>query len=188
MQQSLKKFSPAVLGIALICFILPWVNFSCQGQHVATFTGLQLVTGTTVQQQGMFGQRQNQKVDSEPLAVAVLLLTILGVALSFLKSRKSSLIPSVVGVVAFIVLLLLKSKIETDATNRRARYDSSRIRNRILVSPCIVHWRNCLEWLPLRRFKKASPDINHKREQRRLTTKSTTLTSFAKAKLKQRLA
>lgn len=118
MQQSLKKFSPAVFGIALICFILPWVNFSCQGQHVATFTGLQLVTGTTVQQQGMFGQRQNQKVDSEPLAVAVLLLTILGVALSFLKSRKSSLIPSVVGVVAFIVLLLLKSKIETDATNQ----------------------------------------------------------------------
>ena len=114
MQESLKKFSPTIFGIAILCFILPWVNFSCQGQHVATFTGLQLVTGTTVQQQGMFGQRQNQKVDSEPLAVAVLLFTVLGLALSFLKSRKSSLIPSIVGVVSFILLLLLKSKIESD--------------------------------------------------------------------------
>jgi hypothetical protein len=118
MQESLKKFSPAVFGIALICFILPWVNFSCQGQHLATFTGLQLVTGTTIQQQDMFGQRKNQKVDSEPLAVAVLLVTILGVALSFLKTPKASLIPSIVGVVAFILLLLLKSKIETDAANQ----------------------------------------------------------------------
>jgi uncharacterized membrane protein YdcZ (DUF606 family) len=118
MQESLKKFSSAVFGIALICFLLPWVNFSCQGQHVATLTGLQLVTGTRIQQRGMFCQRKNEKVDSESLAVAVLLVTILGVALSFLKSPKSSLITSIVGVVALILLLLLKSKIETDATNQ----------------------------------------------------------------------
>ena len=66
----------------------------------------------------MFCQRKNEKVDSESLAVAVLLVTILGVALSFLKSPKSSLITSIVGVVALILLLLLKSKIETDATNQ----------------------------------------------------------------------
>ncbi|MGC8654501.1 MAG: hypothetical protein ACP5US_10985 [Candidatus Kryptoniota bacterium] len=118
MQESLKKFSPAIFGIALICFILPWVNFSCQGINVVTFTGLQLVTGTTIQQQGMSDEHHNQKVDSKPLAVAVLILTILGLALSFLKSRKSSLIPSIIGVLAFILLLLLKSEIETDASNQ----------------------------------------------------------------------
>ncbi|MGC8903489.1 MAG: hypothetical protein ACP5KD_09170 [Fervidobacterium sp.] len=118
MQESLKKFSPAIFGIALICFVLPWVNFSCGGQHIATLTGLQLVTGTTIQQQGMFGERQNQKVDSEPSAVAVLLVTILGFALSFLKTSKSSVIPSIVGLAGFILLLLLKSKIETDAANQ----------------------------------------------------------------------
>jgi hypothetical protein len=110
MQESLKKFSPAVFGIILICFMLPWVNLSCQGQNAATFSGLQLVTGTTVQQ-------QNQEVKSEPLAVAVLVLTILGLALSFLKDKKSPIIPGIIGVAAFILLLLLKSKIDTDASN-----------------------------------------------------------------------
>lgn len=118
MYELFKKFSPAVFGIALICFILPWVNFSCQGQHVATLTGFQLVTGTTIQQQGIFGKRENQKVDPEPLAIAVLVFTVLGIALSFIKSSKSALLPSIVGVVAFILLLLLKSKIETDAANK----------------------------------------------------------------------
>jgi hypothetical protein len=110
MQESLKKFSPAVFGIIIICFMLPWVNLSCQGQNAATFSGLQLVTGTTVQQ-------QNQEVKSEPLAVAVLVLTILGLALSFLKDKKSPIIPGIIGVAAFILLLLLKSKIDTDASN-----------------------------------------------------------------------
>jgi hypothetical protein len=118
MQKTLKRFSPIVFTIALICFLLPWINLSCQGQKYATFSGLQLVTGTKIEQHGIWGERKSQKVDSEPLAVAVLLLTILGVALSFLKSPKSSLIPSIVGVVAFILLLLLKSKIDTDATNQ----------------------------------------------------------------------
>jgi membrane-bound ClpP family serine protease len=111
MQESLKKFSPAVFGIILICFLLPWINLSCEGHNAATFSGLQLVTGTTVQQ-------QNQIVKSEPLAVAVLVLTVLGLALSFLKDKKSSIIPGIIGVAAFILLLLLKSKIDTDASNQ----------------------------------------------------------------------
>ena len=111
MQESLKNFSPAVFGIILICFMLPWVNLSCEGHNAAPFSGIQLVTGTTVEQ-------QNQKVKSEPLAVAVLVLTILGFALSFLKDKKSSIIPGIIGAAAFILLLMLKSKIDTDASNQ----------------------------------------------------------------------
>jgi phosphatidylserine synthase len=118
MQDTLKKFSPAIFGIAIVCFLLPWVNFSCQGQHVATFTGLELVTGTTIQQQGTFGQSQNKKANPEPLAIAVLLLTVLGLALSFQKGGKASLIPTIVGALTLILLFLLKSKIETDAANQ----------------------------------------------------------------------
>jgi hypothetical protein len=118
MKDTLKTFSPAIFGIAILCFLLPWVNFSCQGQHVATFTGLELVTGTTIQQQGTFGQSQNKKADPEPLAIAVLLLTVLGLALSFLKGGKASLILAIVGALTFIMLFLLKSKIEADAANQ----------------------------------------------------------------------
>jgi len=118
LNESLRKFSPAIFGIAILCFLLPWVNFSCAGQRVATLTGFELVTGTTIQQQGMYGHRETQKVNSEPLAVAVLLFTILGAAVSFLKSRKASLISSIAGVVSLILFLLLKSKIESDTANQ----------------------------------------------------------------------
>jgi len=111
MQESLKKFSPVVFGIVLICFMLPWVNLSCEGHNPAAFSGIQLVTGTTVEQ-------QNQKVKSEPLAVAILVLTVLGFALSFLKDNKSSIIPGIIGAAAFTLLLMLKSKIDTDASNQ----------------------------------------------------------------------
>jgi uncharacterized membrane protein YozB (DUF420 family) len=94
------------------------VNLSCQGQHVATFTGLELVTGTTIQQQEAIGQSQNKKADPEPLAIAVLLLTVLGLALSFQKGGKASLIPAIMGALTFILLFLLKSKIEADAANQ----------------------------------------------------------------------
>ena len=110
MQESLKRFSPVVFGIVLICFMLPWVNLSCEGHNAAPFSGIQLVTGTTV-------ERQNQKVKSEPLAVAILVLVVLGFALSFLKDKKSSIIPGIIGAAAFILLLMLKSKIDTDANN-----------------------------------------------------------------------
>jgi hypothetical protein len=111
MQESLKKFSPVVFGIVLICFMLPWVNLSCEGHNAAPFSGIQLVTGTTV-------ERQNQKVKSEPLAVAILVLIVLGFALSFLKDKKSSIIPSIIGAAAFALLLMLKSKIDTEASNQ----------------------------------------------------------------------
>jgi lysylphosphatidylglycerol synthetase-like protein (DUF2156 family) len=111
MQETLKKFSPVVFGIVLICFMLPWINLSCEGHNPAAFSGIQLVTGTTVEQ-------QNQKVKSEPLAVAVLVLTILGFALSLLKDKKSSIIPGIIGAAAFTLLLMLKSKIDTDASNQ----------------------------------------------------------------------
>lgn len=55
MEKTTKKISPVILGIALICFFLPWINVSCQGEKVGTFTGIKLVTGTTIEQRGMFG-------------------------------------------------------------------------------------------------------------------------------------
>jgi membrane protease YdiL (CAAX protease family) len=111
LNESLKKFSPVVFGIVLICFMLPWINLSCEGHNAASFSGIQLVTGTTV-------ERQNQKVDSEPLAVAFLVLIVLGFALSFLKDKKSSIIPGIISAAAFALLLMLKSKIETESSNQ----------------------------------------------------------------------
>ena len=58
MESMTKKFSPAIFGIVLICFILPFVTVSCQGQKLATLTGIQLITGTTIKQPNMTGKKQ----------------------------------------------------------------------------------------------------------------------------------
>lgn len=118
MDQSITKFSPAIYGIVIICFLLPWVSFTCQDKPVATLTGLQLVTGTEIKQQGMWGQPKNQKIDPEPLAIVVLSLAVIGLALSFIKSKKSAIVPMIVSLAGLIFLFLLKSKIETDATKQ----------------------------------------------------------------------
>jgi len=109
-----KRLSPAIFGIALICFFLPWVNVSCQGQKVATFSGIHLVTGTTVEQPQMFGPAEERKIGGETLAILVLLSACAGLALSFLKDKKGVMGSAVTGGMGVIFLLFLKSKLDND--------------------------------------------------------------------------
>ncbi|MBF0558858.1 MAG: zinc ribbon domain-containing protein [Nitrospirae bacterium] len=108
------KLSPMIFGIVLVCFLLPFVNVSCSGQHVATFSGLQLVTGTTVNEPGLFGTSQPRKVKGEMLAVLAFLSGIAGLVFSFSAGRVRNLASSVIGFVGVILLFLMKSKIDKD--------------------------------------------------------------------------
>jgi len=109
-----RKISPAIFGIALICFLLPWVNVSCQGQRVASFSGFQLVTGTTIEEPVMFGPKKERKIKSEPFAILALLATIAGLGVGFLKGKTGSSGTAVIGGVGIIMLLLLKSKLDNE--------------------------------------------------------------------------
>lgn len=100
-----KKFSPAIFGIVIICFFLPFINISCSGQKIATLSGIQLVSGTTM---------EGRKINPEPWAVVAFISSIAGLGLSFMKSRKSSILAAVSGAIGVISLLLLKAKIDND--------------------------------------------------------------------------
>jgi len=101
----LKNISPAILGFALICFILPWAEISCQGHKVATVNGFQLATGTTI---------EGQKVKGEALAVFTLLSAIVGLALCFIKDKGRTLGVIVSSGVGIATILLLKLKLDGD--------------------------------------------------------------------------
>jgi hypothetical protein len=101
----LNRISPAILGIALICFFLPWAEISCQGHKVATVNGFQLATGTTI---------EGQKTKGEVLAVLALLSTVAGLILCFSKDRIKSLILLILSGIGTIMLLLLKVKLDAD--------------------------------------------------------------------------
>lgn len=108
----IKKCSPAVFGIALICFFLPWLDVSCSGQKVITFSGIQLATGKTIDGPTMFGQKQQKRIGGEPLAIIPLLATLAAIGLGFAKHRQGAIGPAVAGAIGALFLLLLKAKID----------------------------------------------------------------------------
>lgn len=118
MENGIRKISPAMFGVALICVFLPFVNLSCGGQKLASLTGIQLVTGTTIKQPAMirqmFGQMQPQKFKGNPLAIISFLSAIAGLGLSFLKAKKNIIVSTIIAGIGAVSLILLKSKLNND--------------------------------------------------------------------------
>jgi len=84
-----------------------------------SFTGFQLVTGTTIEVGGgIVGKgiedRKTERVDPEPYAIWAFGAGIVGLVLSFIKSRGSKILSAIIGVVGAVSLLLLKSKLDRD--------------------------------------------------------------------------
>ena len=108
---SKSKVSPAIFAASILCFLLPFVTISCGGQRGASFSGLQLATGTTVEQPQMFGPSQKHKVDPEPAAAVAGLCALLALGLSFLGTR-IALGPSISGAAGAASLLFMKSRLD----------------------------------------------------------------------------
>jgi hypothetical protein len=133
MKDEVKKFSPAVFGLAIICFFLPFTHISCSGERFATLTGIQLVTGTTIgdpetdygkSSGGPFivpahsdvrpQEREDDKIDPEPLAIFTLFSAIAGLCLSFVRDKQWTMGTAIAGGVGLTLLLLLKAKIDNE--------------------------------------------------------------------------
>ena len=115
MKDIVRILSPAAFVLALICFFLPFVTFSCQGQPVASLSGIQLATGTRIQQPQVFGPPKEHQVDVEPLATVALLTVLAGAVLSFLRGRKWGVGSLALAALGVILLAALKSKVDGDA-------------------------------------------------------------------------
>ena|SRR5438270_5442484 len=123
-----SKVSPGLFVVTILCFLLPFITVSCNGQKVATFSGMQLATGTTLEEPQMFGRPQRKHVDPEPMASLALICAAAGLALSFLGAR-AALAPAISGAVGALLLVVLQSKLESDITRQaqgmfRLEYES----------------------------------------------------------------
>jgi len=110
------KLFPVIFLLALFSFLLPFMRVSCNNTEVMTFTGLQMVTGTKVEMPDDFGGgSEEQIVHGEPLAIISFLCVVIGLVISFRKSREKFApgltIDSIIGLV---ILLLLKAKVTHD--------------------------------------------------------------------------
>lgn len=125
--EPIKKFSPALFGIIILCFFLPFANLSCSGQTVMTLTGFQLITGTEYSDQNMMGQNmfdqnnennannKSREVQSQPMALFALIAAVAGLAVGFIRKKTTALISLVIAVLGVVFLFLLKINMDGDA-------------------------------------------------------------------------
>ncbi len=124
MNESSKFVSPSLFLLAALCFFLPFVSFTCQGQHLATITGMELITGTKIEKfemENIDNGRTNPNLDkqrdvnSEPLAVAAFIFALLGIVVSLIP-RYSRIISLIAGALGALMLLFLRSSIGGEVT------------------------------------------------------------------------
>lgn len=111
----LKKFSPAVFGAILICFTLPFINVSCNDQIVRSFSGKEIVQGTTIYEPDMFGGVTPHRISPEPFAILSFICGVIGLVVSFRRAKKGALICSIASWLGAILLWLLFTKVKNDA-------------------------------------------------------------------------
>jgi hypothetical protein len=111
----LRKLPPAAYLLALICFLLPFVEVSCNGQKMVSLTGIQLLAGPQVGGGvGMFAQPK-QQVKPETSVVIAFIAGIAGLVVSLLKQRRTDIVAGVCGIAAAGSLLALQQSILSGA-------------------------------------------------------------------------
>ncbi|UNC91097.1 hypothetical protein [Candidatus Contubernalis alkaliaceticus] len=85
--------------LVLIFFVFPFFTVSCGRQEIATLSGLNLVTGTTV---------RGDRVDASPFMIIVFLLAAVAFVSSLVNTHKALLAPAALGAVNLILLLVFK--------------------------------------------------------------------------------
>ena len=107
-----KKLPIAGFVLSLLCFALPFVQVSCTGQKIATLTGFQLLTGTTVNATQAGPPARTQPVTA---AVIAFIVVIAGIILSALGKRIAGIISGICGIVAAVSLMTLASSAAASA-------------------------------------------------------------------------
>jgi hypothetical protein len=113
--ERLKKASPAVFALGLLLFLMPFVSISCQGQKLASLTGIQLSFGGSIQSPGMFGQTgQARRTEPEFWAALALASLATGLVLVLLRQLKTALPPAIAAGICAFSLLALKAKVDSE--------------------------------------------------------------------------
>ena len=103
------RIAPYMIGIA--CFILPFIQISCSGEKVMSFTGVQLVTGSEMANPM---SEEKQKIPPEPTAIIALVALVLGVVFAIQISRGGAILSAVSGGFAVISMIALKTNMDAE--------------------------------------------------------------------------
>ncbi len=123
---SLRKLSPLWYVLALVTFLLPFVQVSCGGQKLFSLTGAQLMTGTEIKPPAeLFGMKANpdgtpkmttrtQKTEPNWFAAIAFIAGMAGLIFSVLKINRAGLLAGIAGAVGAVCLLLIRVNISSE--------------------------------------------------------------------------
>ncbi len=107
-RRSLKRYlSPAVFGLVIILFFLPFFSISCQGEKLFAVSGMKLAFGTTY---------QGEALDPNPFAIFALLAGVAGLVFGLTKLNRKNLLAAASAVVGFILLIALRANLSHAAS------------------------------------------------------------------------
>ncbi|SDY66937.1 zinc ribbon domain-containing protein [Tindallia californiensis] len=102
-----KKISPSLFGLVLICFLLPFITVSCEGETIARLSGVELMTGSQVGT-GFAAER----VDPSPEIVVTVIVVVVGLIAAI---SKKYLFAGIAGAIGVISLLMFRSRVNESA-------------------------------------------------------------------------
>ncbi|MDD5676863.1 MAG: hypothetical protein PHW60_02595 [Kiritimatiellae bacterium] len=105
------RITPFALGI--MCFVLPFVQISCDGKKAMQFTGVQLVTGSEMKEP-MGGE--TKKIPPEPFAIVTLLALAVGIGFCASPKRAMSVSAAIAGGIAVISMFVMKTRMDAEIT------------------------------------------------------------------------
>jgi len=126
------RIAPFIVGI--VCFVLPFLQLSCNGTKVMQFTGVQLVTGSEMKDP--MGGR-SKKISSEPFAVVALIALAAGVGFCASPKRSMSILAAISGGIVVVSMLALKMRLDAEITKEASGMP-------ITIDYLIGFWSICL--------------------------------------------
>jgi|GEM_PF-4221995 len=114
-----KKIPSGAYFLVTILFFTPWWSVSCAGQHTATYSGIQTVTGFEYDTLSMdMFRAEHETVPPQPLLIGALLLILGALFTGLMSSRKPYIASGIMGILAGVLLLVFKAKADAEIYGR----------------------------------------------------------------------
>jgi hypothetical protein len=108
-----RKIALGIFLLAIIFFIMPWVNVSCAGNSLASASGFDMVRGVY----NVPGEYITDVPESETMAILALVAAVVGLIFSFFAGGIGVVMRILSGLAGIAFMVALKIKLGNDFTN-----------------------------------------------------------------------
>jgi hypothetical protein len=105
-----QQLAPLPFLLVLLFLLLPFVEFSCQNQKLATLNGFETAFGTEVESATIFSERSvKEKIEGTNLLIGMIAACVLAAVAAW---GKKGLLAAFLGITALVLLIVTPSEID----------------------------------------------------------------------------